>query len=149
LYNTGQHKVRFAGQGHTYTCSTGPSLPTRQHKVRFASQGHTCTHTAQVPAYKRSGMYMSTHSTGPCLQDRTKSGSPVRDIYVHTQHPCLQDSTKSGLPSGYVHVHTQHRPCLQDRTKSGSPVRDVHVHTQHRSLPTKSHEVRFPGQRHT
>ena len=115
--------------------------PTRPHKVRFTGQGQTCTHTAQVPASKTtqsqvrcSGKYniMYTHSIGPCLQDHTKSVSPVRDIHVHTQHRSLPTRPHkvrfAGQGHTYMYTHST-GPCLQDRTKSGLPVRDTHTHT--------------------
>ena len=218
---TRPHRVRFASQGHTYTHNTSPcpqdctksgsrvrdtrthttqvpayktaqsqvrrsgthvhtqhkSLPTRPHRVRFAGQGHTYT-----------------HNTSPCLQDRTESGSPVRDTRTHTTQVPAYKTAQSQVRWSGANVHTQHKslptrphrvrfagqghtythntsPCLQDRTESGSPVRDTrthttqvpahktaqiqvhvsgtHVHTQHKSLPTRPHRVRFAGQGHT
>ena len=106
--------------------STHTSLPTRPHKRQIAGQGETQAHT-HFPAYqtaqkadRRSGRNTSTH-TLPCLPDRTKGRSPVREKHKHTL------------------------PCLPDRTKGRSPVREKHKHT-HTFLPTRPHKRQIAGQ---
>ena len=109
---------------------------------------HIYTH---FPAYqtaqkadRRSGRNTSTH-TLPCLPDRTKSRSPVREKHkhthtslptrphkrqiagqgetqVHTHFPAYQTAQMADRRSGR-NTSTHTLPCLPDRIKGRSPVR--------------------------
>ena len=110
-----------------YYTSTHTSLPTRPHKRQIAGQGETQVHTL------------------PCLPDRTKGRSPVREKHkythtslptrphkrqiagqgetqVHTHFPAYQTAQKADRRSGR-NTSTHTLPCLPDRTKGRSPVR--------------------------
>ena len=155
--------------------STHTSLPTRPHKRQIAGQGETQVHT-HFPAYqtaqkadRRSGRNTSTH-TLPCLPDRTKGRSPVREKHkythtslptrphkrqiagqgetqVHTHFPAYQTAQKADRRSGR-NTSTHTLPCLPDRTKGRSPVREKHKYT-HTSLPTRPHKRQIAGQGET
>ena len=193
---TTPHRVRFAGQGHTYTHNTSPRLQDRTESGSPVRD--TRTHTTQVPAYKtaqsqvrRSGTHVHTqhkspptrphrvrfagqghtytHNTSPRLQDRTESGSPVRDTRTHTTQVPAYKTAQSQVRRSGTHVHTQHKspptrphrvrfagqghtythntsPRLQDRTESGSPVRDTRTHTtQVPAYKTAQSQVRRSG----
>ena len=142
------HKRQIAGQGETQV-HTHTSLPTRPHKRQIAGQGDTQVHT-HIPAYQTaqkadpwSGRNTSTH-TLPCLPDRTKGRSPVREIhkYTHTSLP-TRPHKRQIAGQGETQVHTL--PCLPDRTKGRSPVREIHKYT-HTSLPTRPHKRQIAGQ---
>ena len=131
---------------------------------------HIYTH---FPAYqtaqkadRRSGRNTSTH-TLPCLPDRTKGRSPVREKHkhthtslptrphkrqiagqgetqAHTHFPAYQTAQKADRRSGR-NTSTHTLPCLPDRTKGRSPVREKHKYT-HTSLPTRPHKRQIASQ---